>query len=232
MKLGVNIDHIATIRNARGTPYPDPVAAAKIAIDAGANFITVHLREDRRHIRDEDVYRLKDSINVPLNLEIAATDEMLEIVKKVKPYSVCIVPERREELTTEGGLNIASVSDKLSIIMEEMHDCGVRVSLFLDPNVEQLKHLKVKPDIIEIHTGKYCNNPSEKKLQFIADTAEYISKLKIECHAGHGITYEHAKKIAQIRHISAFNIGHYLISQATLYGLYNSVKMMKVLTSN
>ncbi len=156
MKLGVNIDHVATLRNARGTSYPDPLKAAEIAIDAGADFITVHLREDRRHIRDEDVFNLKKSISTELNLEIAATKEMLEIAKKVKPYSINIVPEKREELTTEGGLDIVKMYSKLSSIIEEMHSSGIKVSLFIDPNINQLKYLEkleIKPDIIEIHTG-------------------------------------------------------------------------------
>lgn len=233
MKLGVNIDHIATIRNARGTSYPDPLEAAKIAIAAGADFITVHLREDRRHIRDEDVYNLKNNINVELNLEIAATEEMLGIAKQVKPYSICIVPEKREELTTEGGLDLVQLihNDKLSNIVKDMHNSNIKVSLFLDPNIEQLKYiekLKVKPDIIEIHTGDYCNDPSEEKLQLIATAAGYINKLEIECHAGHGITYKHVKKIKQkIPYISAFNIGHYIISEAVLQGLHTAIKMVK-----
>ncbi|MGL9718339.1 MAG: pyridoxine 5'-phosphate synthase [Wolbachia sp.] len=231
MKLGVNIDHVATLRNARGTSYPDPLKAAEIAIDAGADFITVHLREDRRHIKDEDVFNLKKSINTELNLEIAATEEMFEIAKKVKPYSICIVPEKREELTTEGGLDIVNTYSKLSSIIEEMHSFGIKVSLFIDPNINQLKYLEkleIKPDTIEIHTGNYCDNPSEEKLQLIANAAEYINKLGIECHAGHGITYEHAKRIKEIPHISALNIGHSLISEAVLYGLHSAVKTMKI----
>lgn len=235
MKLGVNIDHIATLRNARGTLYPDPLNAAKIAIKAGADFITVHLREDRRHIKDEDVYNLKKSINVELNLEIAATKEMFEIAKRAKPYSVCIVPEKREELTTEGGLDILNMSDKLSNIIKEMHDSGIKVSLFINPNINQLKcleQMEYKPDIVEIHTGDYCDNPSEEKLQLITKTAEYISKLEIECHAGHGITFEYARRIKNIPNISALNIGHYLISEALFHGLYDSVKIMKMMISS
>ncbi|MDR2831482.1 MAG: pyridoxine 5'-phosphate synthase [Rickettsiales bacterium] len=235
MKLGVNIDHIATLRNARGTSYPDPLKAAEIAIDAGADFITVHLREDRRHIRDKDVFNLKKSINTELNLEIAATEEMLEIAKKVKPCSINIVPEKREELTTEGGLDIINMYSKFSNITEEMHSSGIKVSLFIDPNIEQLKCLEklgMKPDIIEIHTGDYCNNPSEEKLQLITNASEYVNKLGIECHAGHGITYEHAKKMIGIPHISALNIGHYLISEAVLYGLHSVIKIMKMTMSN
>lgn len=235
MKLGVNIDHVATLRNARGTSYPDLLKAAEIAIDAGADFITVHLREDRRHIRDEDVFNLKKSISTELNLEIAATEEMLKIAKKVKPYSISIVPEKREELTTEGGLDIINMHSKLSSIIEEMHSSSIKVSLFIDPNINQLKYLEkleIKPDIIEIHTGDYCDNPSEKKLQLITNAAEYINKLGIECHAGHGITYKHAKKMTRIPHISALNIGHYLISEAVFYGLHSVVKTMKMIMSN
>ncbi|WP_395463461.1 pyridoxine 5'-phosphate synthase [Wolbachia endosymbiont of Cantharis cryptica] len=235
MKLGVNIDHIATLRNARGTSYPDPLKAAEIAIDAGADFITVHLREDRRHIRDEDVFNLKKSIKTELNLEIAATEEMLEIAKKVKPYAICIVPEKREELTTEGGLDIVNMYSKLSSIIEEMHSSSIKVSLFINPNINQLKYLeklKIKPDVIEIHTGDYCDNPSEEKLQLITNAAEYINKLGIECHVGHGITYEYAKRMKEIPHISALNIGHYLISEAVLYSLHSVVKIMKMIISN
>ncbi|APR97963.1 pyridoxine 5'-phosphate synthase [Wolbachia endosymbiont of Folsomia candida] len=230
MKLGVNIDHIATLRNARGTSYPDPLKAAEIAIDAGADFITVHLREDRRHITDEDVHNLREHINIELNLEIAATKEMLEIAKKVKPYSICIVPEKREELTTEGGLDIVRMYSKFSSIIEEMHNFNIKVSLFIDPNIDQLEYLEklnLKPDIIEIHTGDYCNSPSEERLRLITNAAEYINKLDIECHAGHGITYEHAKKIIEIPHISAINVGHYLISEAVFHGLHNAIKTMK-----
>jgi pyridoxine 5-phosphate synthase len=232
MELGVNIDHIATIRNARGTLYPDLVKAARIVMSAGADFITVHLREDRRHIRDTDLYDLKSSIQAKLNLEVAATNEMIEIAQKIRPYSVCIVPEKRKELTTEGGLCINSLN--LSII-EKMHDHGIKVSLFVDPDLKQLqciKKLGLKPDIIELHTGNYCNHPSEKNLKLIVDAAQYINTLSIECHAGHGITYEHAQNIKNIQYISALNIGHYLISEAVFYGLYNAIKIMKTIISN
>ncbi|MDM8334882.1 pyridoxine 5'-phosphate synthase [Wolbachia pipientis] len=235
MKLGVNIDHVATIRNARGTSYPDPLKAAEIAIDAGADFITVHLREDRRHVRDEDVFNLKKNINTELNLEIAATEEMLKIAKRVKPYSIGIVPEKREELTTEGGLDIGNMHSKLSSIIEEMHSTGIKVSLFIDPNINQLKYLEkleIKPDIIEIHTGDYCDNPSEEKLQLIINATEHVNKLGIECHAGHGITLTHAKRIKEISHISTLNIGHSLISEAIFYGLHSVVKTMKTTISN
>ncbi|OWZ25817.1 pyridoxine 5'-phosphate synthase [Wolbachia endosymbiont of Wuchereria bancrofti] len=235
MKLGVNIDHIATLRNTRGTPYPDPLKAAEIAINAGADFITVHLREDRRHIRDEDVFNLKKNTNTELNLEIAAKEEMLEIAKKVKSYSINIVPEKREELTTEGGLDIINMHSKLSSIIEEMHSFGIKVSLFINPNINQLKYLEkseIKPDIVEIHTGDYCNNPLEKKLKLITNTAEYINKLGIECHAGHGITYKYAQRMKKIPHISTLNIGHSLISEAIFDGLYSVVKTMKMIISN
>ncbi|OCA06950.1 pyridoxine 5'-phosphate synthase [Wolbachia endosymbiont of Trichogramma pretiosum] len=234
MKLGVNIDHVATLRNARGASYPDPLKAAKIAIDAGADFITVHLREDRRHIRDEDVFNLKQNISTELNLEIAATEEMLNIAKEVKPYSICIVPEKREELTTEGGLDIVNMNSKLAGIIEEMNSFDIKVSLFVDPNINQLKYLEKlerNPDIIEIHTGDYCDNPSEEKLKLITNSSEYINKLGIECHVGHGINYKHAERIKKIPHISALNIGHSLISEAILHGLYSATKKMKMTIS-
>lgn len=235
MKLGVNIDHVATLRNARGTSYPDPLKAATIAIDAGADFITVHLREDRRHIKDEDVFTLKKNISTELNLEIAATEEMLKIAKKIKPYSICIVPEKREELTTEGGLDIIGMYSKLPNIIEEIHSAGIKVSLFINPNINQLEYLEKlerKPDIIEIHTGDYCDHSSKEKLKLITNAAEYISKLGIECHAGHGITHKHAKRIMEIPHISALNVGHHLISEAIFYGLYSAVKIMKIVISS
>ncbi|QKX01192.1 pyridoxine 5'-phosphate synthase [Wolbachia endosymbiont of Dipetalonema caudispina] len=235
MKLGVNIDHIATLRNARGTSYPDLLKAAEIATDAGADFITVHLREDRRHIKDEDVFNLKKHIKTKLNLEIAATEEMLKIAKKVKPYSINIVPEKREELTTEGGLDIINTYNKLSNIIKEIHSTGIKVSLFINPSINQLKYLEKlekKPDIIEIHTGDYCNNSSEEELKLINNAAEYINKLKIECHAGHGITCTHAKKIKKIPYILALNVGHFLISEAIFYSLYSTVKKMKMIISN
>ncbi|MBV0899630.1 MAG: pyridoxine 5'-phosphate synthase [Wolbachia endosymbiont of Fragariocoptes setiger] len=234
MKLGVNIDHVATIRNARGTSYPELIKAAEIAIDAGADFITVHLREDRRHIRDEDVYNLKNNISTPLNLEISATKEMLDIAKRVQPYSICIVPEKREELTTEGALNIISMHCELQEIIRDMNNYDIKVSLFLSPDTNWLKYirkLEIKPSIIEIHTGDYCHSSSEKDFAAIVNAAKCINELKIECHAGHGITYTSAKRIAEIKHISALNIGHYLISEAVLYGLNYSIKRMKTIIS-
>ncbi|MDG7056211.1 MAG: pyridoxine 5'-phosphate synthase [Wolbachia endosymbiont of Meromenopon meropis] len=235
MKLGVNIDHIATLRNIRCTSYPDPLKAAKMSIEAGADFITVHLREDKRHIKDEDVFHLKQNIKTELNLEIAATEEMISITEKVRPYSINIVPERREELTTENGLDIVSLHNKLADVIEKMHRINIKVSLFIDPNIDQLKcleKLKIKPNIIEIHTGDYCNNPSNERFESIVNAASYINELGIECHAGHGITYAHAKKIKEIPHIRAINVGHFLISEAVFYGFHNVVKTMKTIISN
>ncbi|WP_333023021.1 pyridoxine 5'-phosphate synthase [Wolbachia endosymbiont of Pentidionis agamae] len=231
MKLGVNIDHIATIRNLRNTRYPDILEAASIIINAGADFITVHLREDRRHIRDNDVYELKKHIYPnKLNLEIAATQEMLDIAKEVKPHSICLVPEKRNELTTESGLDIFNMNE-LSSIIKDMHHSNIEVSLFIDPDMDQLQHigkLDIKPDIIEIHTGEFCNDPSEKSFYKIKKAAEYVVKQNIECHAGHGISYATARSIVElIPHISALNIGHYLISRAILYGLHKVIKDMK-----
>ncbi len=228
--LGVNIDHVATLRNARGTSYPDPLEIARIAINAGADFITAHLREDRRHIKDTDVYNLKNNINTKLNLEIAPTQEMLEIAKSVKPYSVCLVPEKRNEITTEGGLNIADeeLREKLAILIKEMHKSDIKVSLFVEPNMQQLQYIKdLQADIIELHTGNYCNTPSQEEIELITAAAKYLAERGVECHAGHGITYESAAIIAKVPHISALNIGHFLICTALFDGIEHSIKKMK-----
>lgn len=235
--LGVNIDHVATLRNARGTSYPNPLDLAQAAIRAGADFITVHLREDRRHIKDQDVQNLKNNIGeTKLNLEIAPTQEMLAIAKQIKPYSVCIVPENREEITTEGGLDLTSedLRKELTIFIKEVHKLDIKVSLFVEPNIEQLKYIKeLQADIVELHTGNYCNNPSEKEFELITTAAKYLAKQKIECHAGHGLTYKSAAVIAKISHISVLNIGHFLICSALFNGIEHSIKKMKaILTKN
>lgn len=231
--LGVNIDHVATLRNARGTSYPDPLDIALAAINAGANFITVHLREDRRHIKDQDVQNVKNNIgNTKLNLEIAPTHEMLTIAKQIKPYSICIVPENRKEITTEGGLDLTNedLRKELTTLIKEAHELGIKVSLFVEPDMEQLKYTKeLQVDIVELHTGNYCNNPSAKEFKLISTAAKYLTDQKIECHAGHGLTYESAKAIAKIPHISALNIGHFLICNALFNGVEHSVKKMKAI---
>ncbi|WP_339046714.1 pyridoxine 5'-phosphate synthase [Candidatus Mesenet endosymbiont of Agriotes lineatus] len=237
MLLGVNIDHVATLRNARGTSYPNPLDIALAAISAGADFITVHLREDRRHIKDQDVRNLKNNIGeTKLNLEIAPTHEMLTIAKQIKPYSICIVPENRKEITTERGLYLINenLRRELTILIKEAHKLDIKVSLFVEPNVEQLKYVKeLQADVVELHTGNYCNNPSAKEFKLITTTAKYLVEHKIECHAGHGLTYESAAVIAKIPHISALNIGHFLICNALFNGIEHSIKKMKaILTKN
>lgn len=231
IRLGVNIDHVATVRNARGGVFPCPVVAAKIAKKAGADGITAHLREDRRHIKDQDIFRLKKEINLPLNFEMAATDEMVAIALKVKPNAVCLVPEKRQELTTEGGLDVIKNQKKLAEIIKKLKAKKIRISLFINANLSQiLAAKKVGADIIEIHTGKYCHlKDKEQKAEFkiISDAAEYASELGLECHAGHGLDFKTAKQIAKIPQIIELNIGHFLIGEAIFNGLDLAVKKMK-----
>jgi pyridoxine 5-phosphate synthase len=231
IRLGVNIDHVATIRNARGGIHPDPVAAAILAQKAGADGITVHLREDRRHIRDEDLKRLKKSIKLPINLEMAPTAEMLAIALKTRPNAVCIVPEKRKEVTTEGGLDVVKYQKSLEKMIRQIHAKCIRVSLFIDACEEQIKVAKkIGADIVELHTGEFCHkkgaaqNKEFKKLEICAKLCE---ELKIECHAGHGLDFETAKKIAKIKQIVELNIGHFIIGEAIFEGLENVVKKMR-----
>jgi pyridoxine 5-phosphate synthase len=231
IRLGVNIDHVATIRNARGGSHPDPVNAAILAEKSGANGITIHLREDRRHIRDEDLKRLKKEINLPINLEMAATKEMLEIALKTKPNAVCIVPEKRQEVTTEGGLNVIKNSKTLAEMIKKLHSKKIRVSLFIDADEKQiLQAKKVGADIVELHTGEFCNQKGQKQkveLERIKKSAKLISSLGIECHAGHGLNYETAKIISKIPEIIELNIGHFLIGEAVFTGLEKVIKKMQ-----
>ncbi|WP_395877588.1 pyridoxine 5'-phosphate synthase [Ehrlichia muris] len=231
--LGVNIDHVATLRNARGIHYPDILEVANIAVNYGADFITVHLREDRRHIKDNDVFRLKENLKVPLNLEIAATDEMLSIAIEVKPKCVCLVPEKRQELTTEGGLDTKRISSYLASFIDKLHAHSIDVTLFIEPDVDQIDQAKkLHADNIELHTGKYCNNTTQDTLLQIKKAAEYCYQQNINCHAGHGLNYHSAGIIAKIPYISALNIGHFLICESVLHGIGMSVyKMKKVITS-
>ncbi len=231
VRLGVNIDHVATIRNARGGIHPDPVQSAKLAQFAGADGITAHLREDRRHISDNDIYRLKKEINLPLNLEMAATDEMLEIALKTKPNAACIVPEKRTEVTTEGGLDVIFNQTKLIQIIKTLKKANIRVSLFVDPDVNQIRKSKeIGADIVEIHTGTYCNNKGQaKENEFakIKECAKIAHEIGLECHAGHGLDFDTAKEIAQIEEIVELNIGHFLIGESIFLGLEKAVKQMK-----
>jgi pyridoxine 5-phosphate synthase len=233
LRLGVNIDHVATIRNARGGDHPDPVRAAQIVAAVGGDGITAHLREDRRHIRDADIERIMAATNLPLNLEMAATEEMLEIALRHKPHAACIVPERREERTTEGGLDAAGQHNHLAPIVTRLTDAGIRVSLFIEPEARQIEAaMRLKVDIVEFHTGKYAHAQGaerETELRRIADAAALAAKNGIEPHAGHGLTFDNVQPIAAIAQFAELNIGHYLIGEAIFIGLEQSVRKMREL---
>ena len=233
LRLGVNIDHVATIRNARGGGLPDPIRAAKLAEDAGADGITAHLREDRRHISDEDIIRLMERLEVPLNLEIAATGEMLGIALHHKPHAACIVPEKREERTTEGGLDAAGGRDHLAPFVKALADAGIRVSLFLEPETAQLEAAKdLGAAVVELHTGRYCDaQGAERDRQFarLLAAAKTAEELGLECHAGHGLTFDTVGPIAAIASIRELNIGHFLIGEAIFGGLNSTIKRMRAL---
>jgi len=232
LRLGVNIDHVATIRNARGGNYPDPLRAAKIAARAGADGITAHLREDRRHITDTDILRLCDEIDLPLNLEMAATDEMLAIALRHKPHAACLVPEKREERTTEGGLDVIGGFDKLKPYVAKLSDAGLRVSLFIEPDVAALDAAKaLGAPVVELHTGAYCDfAPGEKQdaeFKRITTAAAHAAAIGLECHAGHGLTYESVKPIAAIPTIKELNIGHFLVGEAIFVGFEATIREMR-----
>lgn len=233
LRLGVNIDHVATIRNARGGDHPDPVRAAEIVASVGGDGITAHLREDRRHIRDEDLARIQAATNLPLNLEMAATDEMLEIALRHKPHAACIVPERREERTTEGGLDAAGQHNRLAPIVSRLSDAGIRVSLFIAPEARQIEAaMKLGAPVVELHTGEYAHAEGEQRaieLKRIADMAALAARNGIEPHAGHGLTYENVQPIAAIPQLAELNIGHYLIGEAIFVGLEAAVRRMREL---
>ena len=233
IKLGVNIDHVATIRNARGEFYPEPVRAALEAEKSGADSITIHLREDRRHIRDLDLKKIKNKLKIPLNLEMAPTNEMLKIALKNKPNYICIVPEKRKEITTEGGLNLKKNIKNLKKIISTLKSNDIRVSLFIEPSISDIKLAKeIKSDCVELHTGKYCKsffNKDKLKSSYadIKKSVSYAKKLGLEVHAGHGLTYKSAHKIAKIKGISELNIGHFIISEAIFVGITNSIRRFK-----
>ncbi len=227
LRLGVNIDHVATIRNARGGEHPCPVRAAKMAAKAGADGITAHLREDRRHITERDIERLKAEIDLPLNLEMAATPEMLAIALKTKPHAACIVPEKRQEVTTEGGLDVVRLQPELKRYVEELSAAGIRVSLFIDatkPQIEAAKELNAP--VIELHTGAYAHGKAGE-YEKILTSAKLAAGLGLECHAGHGLNYENTAKIAAIGSIRELNIGHFLIGEAIFVGLDESIYKMR-----
>ncbi len=233
LRLGVNIDHVATIRNARGGHHPDPVRAAASAVAAGADGITAHLREDRRHISDHDIKRLAREIPLPLNLEMAATEEMLEIALCHKPNACCIVPERREELTTEGGLDVAGGRAHLTDYVRALKDKNIRVSMFIDPDQGQLDAAaEIGADIVELHTGAYCDAMGAARgteLARIVDCAAYGAALGLEVHAGHGLSFETVTPVAAIPQIIELNIGHFLVGEAIFTGLESSIARMRAL---
>ena len=232
-RLGVNIDHVATIRNARGEIYPNPLRAALIAQKSGADSITIHLREDRRHIRDHDLKNIKKKLKIPLNLEIAPTDEMLKIAIKNKPNYVCLVPEKRKEITTEGGLNIKKNKKFIQKMIMILKKNKVRVSLFIEPKINDIKLSRfLGANCVELHTGNFCNlfnkdKKTRKSYLKLKNAANYAKKIGLEVHAGHGLTYKSASKISKIKSISEFNIGHFLISESLFCGLNNAIKRFK-----
>lgn len=236
-RLGVNIDHVATIRNARGGRHPDPVRAAHQAVEAGADGITAHLREDRRHISDLDIARLKSEVTRPLNLEMAPTDEMVQIALRHVPNACCLVPERREERTTEGGLDVHSAQDVLKTRIERLKDVGIRVSLFIEPDASAVEaSAAIGADIVELHTGAYCEAAlidDAKKLndecQRIASAAKLGAQCQLEVHAGHGLTYNTVRRIAALPEIVELNIGHFLIGEALFVGLKDAIVHMREL---
>jgi pyridoxine 5-phosphate synthase len=237
LRLGVNIDHVATIRNARGGDHPDPMRAVRIVEAAGGDGITVHLREDRRHIRDTDLDTIMAEAQLPVNLEMAATEEMLAIALRHKPHAACIVPERREERTTEGGLDAAGQHNHLAPIVGRLLDAGIRASLFIEPDARQIEAgMRLRAPVVEFHTGRYAqlfldndNAGVEAELKRVAEAAALAAKNGIEPHAGHGLTFENVQPIAAIPQLAELNIGHYLVGEAIFIGLEESVRKMRAL---
>ncbi|MGA7676725.1 MAG: pyridoxine 5'-phosphate synthase [Rhizomicrobium sp.] len=233
LRLGVNIDHVATVRQARGGAFPDPVRAAHLAEKAGADGITAHLREDRRHISDRDIERLRAELHIPLNLEMAATDEMLAIALKHIPHACCIVPENRQERTTEGGIDAAGQRLRLAPIVKALVDAGIRVSMFVEPDKKQLDASRaLGAPVVELHTGAYSEAQGAEQarlLEKVREAARYGASIGLEIHAGHGLTYENVEPVAAIPEIRELNIGHYLIGEAIFIGLEASVRRMRAL---
>ena len=232
-KLGVNIDHVATIRNVRGEVYPDPLRAALFAQKSGADSITMHLREDRRHIRDTDLKKIKKKLKIPINLEMAPTSEMLKIAIKNKPDYVCIVPEKRREITTEGGLNILKNKKFIQKIISVLKKNKIRVSIFIEPKISDvIISQSIGANCVELHTGSFCNlfnkgKKINKSLLKLKNSADYAKKIGLEVHAGHGLTYKTTYLISKIKNISEFNIGHFIISESLFLGLKNTIKKFK-----
>ena len=231
LRLGVNIDHVATIRNARGGKHPDPVRAASLAAAAGADGITAHLREDRRHIADADIARLVREIALPLNLEMAATAEMLAIAVRHKPHAACLVPEKRSEVTTEGGLDVAAGHNHLAPLVARLSEAGIRVSLFIDPEPRQLDMApKLGAPVVELHVGAYCEAEGaarERELKRLVDAAAHAEAIGLECHAGHGLSFQTVAAVASIPTIVELNIGHFLIGEAIFSGLDSAIRRMR-----
>ena len=235
LRLGVNIDHVATVRNARGGAYPDPLRAAKLAEKAGADGITAHLREDRRHISDEDIEGLMDILDVPLNFEMAATEEMQKIALRHKPHAVCIVPEKREERTTEGGLEVAREENKLAHFIAPLRDAGCRVSIFIAADRRQIEAAnRIGAEVIELHTGAYCDayaegrmDEADAELAKLRDMATFGHSLGLEVHAGHGLTYDTVTPVAAFPEVRELNIGHFLIGEAIFLGLDPAIREMR-----
>lgn len=231
LRLGVNVDHVATIRNARCGTHPDPVAAAKIALAAGADGITAHLREDRRHIRDDDMRRLRREVTAPLNFEMAATAEMLDLALEIRPHACCLVPERRTEVTTEGGLDAAAGGSVLADYVARLRKAGIRVSLFIDPDPRQLDAAKrAGAPVVELHTGSYAHATGEtvaQELGRLKTAARHAAALGLECHAGHGLDFDNVGPVAAIPELVELNIGHFLVGEAVFGGLGGSVRTMR-----
>ncbi|MEM6588041.1 MAG: pyridoxine 5'-phosphate synthase [Pseudomonadota bacterium] len=235
LRLGVNIDHVATVRNARGGAYPDPIRAAKIAEEAGADGITAHLREDRRHISDDDIERLMEHLTLPLNFEMAATEEMQKIALRHKPHAVCIVPEKREERTTEGGLEVAREENRLAHYIAPLRDVGCRVSIFIAADRRQIEAAsRIGAEVIELHTGAYCDahadgdlETRDREFQSLREMAAYGASLGLEVHAGHGLTFDTVAPIAALPEVKELNIGHFLIGESIFLGLGEAIKEMR-----
>jgi pyridoxine 5-phosphate synthase len=235
LRLGVNIDHVATVRNARGGAYPDPIRAAKLAEEAGADGITAHLREDRRHITDADIDGLMEVLTVPLNFEMAATDEMQKIALRHKPHAVCIVPEKREERTTEGGLEVAREENRLAHFIAPLRDVGCRVSIFIAADRKQIEAAhRIGAEVIELHTGAYCDHHAEgnvdardRELDALREMSAFAHSLGLEVHAGHGLTYDTVAPVAAFPEVRELNIGHFLIGEAIFRGLTPAIQEMR-----
>ena len=231
-KLGINIDHVATLRNARGQSHPDLLKAAFILKECKVDSITMHLREDRRHIKDDDIFLIKDKVDLPINLEIAPTEEMTKIALKLNPRSVCFVPEKREEVTTEGGLNISANANKIEKLLDLISNSKIKVACFIEPDFDQINILKsLGIRTLELHTGSYADSKDKKnmkkKLSLIQQAAKYSTEIGLDCHAGHGLNYDNVYDIASIKEIKELNIGHFIIGESIFSGLKNSILKMK-----